>query len=108
MSRRIHRGAPAAAFAARYAATGEPLTSQQGTLDHFLTARYCLYAADRRGQLYRGEIDHTAWPLQSAEAELKDSSLTAPLGFSLPDIDPVLHFAKQLEVVAWDLDRLPA
>ena len=32
--------------------------SRPGTVEHFLTERYCLYAADRRGRLLRQEIDH--------------------------------------------------
>ena len=44
--------------------------AEPGTLDYFLTARYCLYAATRRGQVLRQEIDHDPWPLQPAEAEV--------------------------------------
>ena len=27
--------------------------------------------------------------------------MTAPLGIKLPDVEPLLHFAKHLEVAAW-------
>ena len=40
-----------------------------GSLEWFLTERYCLYAVDARGRLCRAEIHHRPWRLQPAEAE---------------------------------------
>lgn len=93
-------------FAGRYRACGEVYRSQRGSLEHFLTERYCLYAADGRKRLYRAEIDHAPWPLQPAAAEIRVNTMTAPLGISLPDMAPVLHFARRLDVVAWRLRRV--
>ena len=101
VSCRTHRNAPAAAFAGRYQPISNPFTAQAGTLEYFLTERYCLYAADDRGQVRRGEIDHVAWPLQRAEATLTVNTMTQSLGIALPASDPVLHFARRLDVVAW-------
>ena len=100
---RTHRGAPPAAFAARYRPTGDPLRARPGTLEHFLTERYCLYATDPRGRVFRGDIDHIPWPLQPAEAEVEQNSMAEPLGIRLPDAAPLLHYADRLDVVAWDL-----
>src|SRR5215210_1029583 len=66
---RTHRGAVRAEFAARYRPVGEPFESDPGTIERFLTERYCLYAADRRGNVRRGVIHHHPWPLQPAEVE---------------------------------------
>ena len=92
-------------FAGRYQASGPIFRSQAGSLEHFLTERYCLYATDARGQLYRGEIDHAPWPLQPADADIRVNTMTAPLGLRLPDTAPLLHFARRLDVVAWSLRR---
>jgi uncharacterized protein YqjF (DUF2071 family) len=101
---RRHPGDPRpAALRARYRPAGPVYTAAPGTLEHWLTERYCLYAANRRGQLWRGEIDHAPWPLQPAEAELPHNSMTAPLGLALQG-PPLLHFARRLDVVAWGLD----
>jgi uncharacterized protein len=104
-SRRTHRGAPPADFAARYRARGEVSRSESGSLEHFLTERYCLYAGDSTdadgSHLWRGEIHHQQWPLQPAEAEIMHNTLTAPLGLRLPETLPLLHFARRLDVVAW-------
>ena len=64
-SERTHRGEPAA-FAARYQPTGDSFQAHTGTLEHWLTARYCLYSTNRKGRLCRGEIDHDPWTLSPA------------------------------------------
>ncbi len=105
-SRRQHFGASAAEFAARYQPASPVFRSQPGTLEYWLTERYCLYSVDRHGQLYRGDIHHAPWPLQTAEAEIVLDTMAASHGLSLPDTPPLLHFARRLDVVAWYLQQL--
>lgn len=100
-SRRIHRGAPRAEFFAEYRPTGEAAPAGAGTLAGWLTERYCLYAVDRRGGLHRAEIHHPPWPLQPADAEIRRNTMTEGLGFELPDVAPLLHFAGRLDVHVW-------
>jgi len=102
-SLRTHRGAPPAEFAARYRPTGPVFHARPGSFEFWLTGRYCLYAADRRGRVYRGEIDHAPWPLQPAEADIRDNTMTEQISIRLPDKPPVLHFAKCIKAVAWGL-----
>ena len=61
-SARTHRGAPRAEFVARYRPVGEPFESRPGTLENFLTERYCLYAVDGEGKVRRGDIHHHPSP----------------------------------------------
>lgn len=103
-SLRTHRGAPPAQFEGRYRPIGKPYESKAGDIDHWLTERYCLFSADRRGQIHRGDIHHVPWPLQPAEAEIQVNTMTEPLGMRLPDTPPLLHFASRLDVVAWLLE----
>ena len=56
---RTHAGATAARFEASYAPLGHSYLAASGSLEDWLTARYCLYAADQRGGLWRGKIAHT-------------------------------------------------
>jgi uncharacterized protein YqjF (DUF2071 family) len=104
-SERTHRGAPEASFAATYRGTG---TRVSGELERWLTERYCLYAANQEGRLYRGEIHHPRWPLETAEAEVEKLDMTRILGFDLPPSKPLLHFNERLDVVAWLLEPLVA
>jgi uncharacterized protein YqjF (DUF2071 family) len=98
-SLRTHRGAPLAEFAARYSPVGERF--QRGSIETFLTERYCLYSADRSGNVRRGEVHHHLWPLQPAEAEVSTLAMTQQIGLKLPQTDPILHFSKRLDVLAW-------
>jgi uncharacterized protein YqjF (DUF2071 family) len=100
-SLRTHRGAPRAEFAARYAPLGEPFESERGSIENFLTERYCLYSADGRGNVRRGEVHHQLWPLQCAEAEVHTLAMTRQIGLKLPETAPILHFSKRLDVLAW-------
>jgi uncharacterized protein YqjF (DUF2071 family) len=100
-STRTHRGAPPAEFDTTYAPAGPVFTATPGSLDHFLTERYCLYAAARDGRTFRGEIAHQPWPLQAATLDLRRNRMAEPLGPSLPAAEtPVVQFAKRSDVVA--------
>lgn len=103
---RTHHGAPGAEFAATFRPTGSVYLSTPGTLESWLTERYCLYSADRAGHLYRGEIDHAPWPLQTAEADVQVNTLGDWLGIQMKGRPAALHFAKALDVRAWLLERL--
>jgi hypothetical protein len=105
-SKRTHRGAPSAAFTGRYRPIGPVSRAAVGSLEFWLTERYCLYAADRRGKVWRGDIHHTRWPLQPAEAEIVCNTMAEPLRLSLPPREPLLHFAQRLDVVAWTLEAV--
>ena len=63
-----------------------------GDLEHFLTARWRLYAL-RYGKIVRAEIDHEPWPLQSVQVLELDESLMEACGFQ-PRGVPVAHYAE--------------
>jgi len=105
-SERTHRGAPRAVLRGRYRAVGDVFCAQPGSLDHFLTERYCLYTADEAGRIIVGEVHHAPWPLQPAEAELMQNTMAQAAGFSLPATRPLLHFSRRQDVVVWRPHRL--
>jgi len=104
-SSRLHRGAPPAEFRAHYRPTGPAYPSQRGSLEHWLTERYCLYTVWGEA-VYRGEIHHAPWPLQPAEAEIEVNTMTEPHGQRLPDAPPLLHFARRLETLEWPIRQI--
>jgi hypothetical protein len=101
-STRVHRHAPKADFAGRYRPASETFLSTRGSVEYFLTERYCLYTVVQ-GTVYRGEIHHAPWPLQRAEAEIETNTMTLPHGLQLPGTPPLLHFARRLETVEWPI-----
>lgn len=90
-------------FRARYRGLGEVAApSVAGSLEHFLTERYCLFTT-HAGRVLVGDIHHLPWPLERAEAEIEVNELPAAHGIALPDRAPVLHFARELHVYIWSL-----
>lgn len=104
ISERTHRGEPRANFAARYEPRGEALEAQPGTLEYWLTARYCLYSANGKGQLFRGEIDHEPWRLSPATCDFQRNSIGESWGFDFSE-RPHLLFVDKISVRAWWLQR---
>jgi len=104
---RTHRAAATAKFNATYEPVGPVYRSAAGTLDAWLTERYCLYSADALNGIYRGEIDHQPWPLQMAEAKIHANTLADWLGIELNNPPATLHFAQLLDVHAWNVTRIP-
>ena len=100
-SMRVDKKSPPAEFHASYKPTGPVFRAAPETLDRWLTDRFCLYAVDRSGRLYYRDIHHLPWPLQTAEVDIRVNTMTNPLGVSLPDTQPLAHFARYLEVIAW-------
>jgi uncharacterized protein YqjF (DUF2071 family) len=76
-----------------------------GSLEHWLVERYCLYAP-HRGRLYRADIHHVPWPLQAAKAELDVNTMAEAAGIRLPDVAPLCHFAREIDVLVWLPERL--
>src|SRR5579871_1601295 len=98
-------------FQARYRGLGPTrklAESRPGTLEYFLTERYCLFTRGRDGQPMRANIHHVPWPLEEAEAEIEQNDLAAAVGIELPDTPPVLHYSRRLAVYVWQLERLRA
>jgi uncharacterized protein YqjF (DUF2071 family) len=106
LSRRTHAGAPAAGFQAHYEPHGPIYRSSKGTLEDWLTARYCFYSADPEGGILRCDIHHKPWKLQRASAVTSVNTMSEQLGLALPKGDPILQFAAKTEVVAWLPERL--
>jgi len=46
------------------------------------------------------------WPLQPATAQIRENTVAAAAGIELPPSQPLLHYAHQLDVVAWTPDAI--
>jgi hypothetical protein len=103
---RVHyssRRSADAQFFASYRPTGPVLKTAPGSLEHFLTERYRLYA--ERDSVSFADIHHMPWPLQRAEVEIERNDMLAANRLSA-DGAPIVHFAKRLDVVIWPLHKL--
>jgi uncharacterized protein len=98
-SRRVSN--PAAEFVGEYRPVGDARESQPGTIEHFLTERYCLYTVGVRGRVRRAHIHHAPWRLQRAEARIEKNTKAQAAGITLPDAPPLLHFCREMKVLVW-------
>jgi uncharacterized protein YqjF (DUF2071 family) len=100
-SSRVHGDAPPAEFTASYRPVSNVYQAIPGSLDHWLTERYCLFGALKPERVVFGEIHHPPWPLQQAEVELRANTVARAVGIALPEVKPLCHFARYQEVIAW-------
>jgi uncharacterized protein YqjF (DUF2071 family) len=102
--RKDKRGA-AANLHVRYQPSGQVFQAATGSLEHWLTERYCLYTSCH-GKLFRGEIHHQQWPLQQASAEFLENTMLSGLGLKVIDEKPLLHYADRLSTLEWPITRI--
>ena len=93
-------------FNARWTSTSENLAmSTPGSLEFFLTERYCLYTASRR-DIYRCRIHHQPWKLGAATVESFETDLFAANELPTPAGSPLLHATEPVDVEVWGLERI--
>ena len=88
-------------FSAVYEAAGPVFEAAAGSLEHFLTERYCLYA-QHESRLYRAEIHHRPWALQEADARVEQNTMP-PSRLKLGS-ETLLHYSARQDVVIWPLE----
>jgi uncharacterized protein YqjF (DUF2071 family) len=101
-SMRVSDDGPPACFEAEYGPEGGPLPNRPGSLERWLTERYCLYTLDERRRIQRGEIHHPPWPLRRAWAEIEVNTMATPHGVTLEG-EPLLHFSARQDVALWPI-----
>jgi uncharacterized protein len=99
-SRRISPDGEPARFRGSYRPRGDAFEAAPGSLESFLTERYCLYTLDEQLRVHRADIQHPPWPLQLAEADIEENTMAEPFGLALEG-EPLLHYARRQDVVVW-------
>lgn len=104
VSKRQHGPKPAE-LRCSYGPRSDRFHARPGSIEHFLTERYCLYALSRK-RLYRGEIHHLPWDLQRATFEVEQNTMAQPAGIQLPPQPELVYFSRELKVLFWAPERL--
>ena len=95
-----------AELAASYGPTSGVCYAKPGSIEHWLTERYCLYALAPEGSIWRTDVHHHPWPLQAARASVEHNTMFRSHGIEIHEPPALLHFAKRLDVVVWDAERV--
>ena len=90
-----------AVFRAEYGPISEPFEAREGSLEYFLTERYCLYNLNRRRETYRLDIHHPPWALQPARATISANTMARAAGIELNGAPALLHFSRRQDMIAW-------
>jgi uncharacterized protein YqjF (DUF2071 family) len=104
-STRTQRDAPEAELDATWKIGDTLPYSHPGSLEFFLTERYCLYSAHKE-KLYRARIFHEPWPLQKASLSSLDSTMIESHGLPTPKGEPLLHYSEEVNVDIWPLEEV--
>jgi uncharacterized protein YqjF (DUF2071 family) len=83
----------------------EPFHAIPGSLEFFLTERYCLFTEHNR-EIYRCRIHHEAWPLRFTVLNSFETDIFAANGLQTPDGDPMVHCGGPVEVEIWPLEAV--
>lgn len=78
----------------------------KGTLDYFLTEKYCFYTTNNHTDIFHGDIHHRPWPLNRAEVHIGRNTLFSPLNLDFSEQAPVAHFSKGVDSLMWNVKNL--
>ena len=104
-SRRLEKPKPAEFIGSYTPENSKVFQAERGTLEHFVTERYCLYTS-HGPHIGRANIHHVPWPLQRAKATIKTNTMASVAGVELPKQKPHLMYAKEMDVVVWPLETV--
>jgi uncharacterized protein len=100
--RRARRNPPPAGFEASWTIGDMLPYSHPGSLEFFLTERYCFYSTYKQ-RLYQCRVFHQPWPLQEARLDGIASTMIESHSLPTPDNEPFLHYAEAVSVDIWPL-----
>lgn len=99
---RLRRAKPEAAFEASWTIGDFLPYSHPGSLEFFLTERYCFYCAYKQ-KLYRCRVFHPPWPLQEARLQSYASNMIQSHDLPAPKDAPLVHYSEAVKVDIWPL-----
>jgi uncharacterized protein len=98
----LRTDSPSGTLAAKWTVGDRQPRSEPGSLEFFLTERYCLYAQHAK-QIYRCRIHHERWPLRSAVLNSFSTTLFEANGLPVPEGEPMVNAAGPVHVEVWPL-----
>jgi uncharacterized protein YqjF (DUF2071 family) len=91
-------------FDATYHPIGPVQYSAKGSIEEFLTERYCFFTSDRGGRIMSCDVHHLRWPLQPVAAQIRLNTMLELLSLDLLKSEPLLYYSDRLETIEWLLE----
>ncbi|WP_105482683.1 DUF2071 domain-containing protein [Abditibacterium utsteinense] len=82
---------------------GEAAPAKNGSSEQFLVERYVLYSTKNEA-IYRGQVHHAPYQLQSAKLKLCAKTASKRTGFARPQSAPHVLYCCGVEVEIWALE----
>lgn len=80
--------------------------ARPGTLEHFLIERYVLYSRSRQGHVFRGQVHHSPYPLQTARLIHCEETLQAAADIATTEPPCHVVFSPGVRVEVFGLERV--
>lgn len=81
----------------------EKVELKPGTLDYWLTERYCLFTAGGNGAIKIGEIHHRPWLLHPVEVDIAANTLLSDHGISLNGNPSIAAYSSRQDAILWPI-----
>ena len=93
---RTDKGTNPATFCGSYCPCSSPAEGEPGSVEEWLTERYCYFCVSRNGRTYCCNIRHEPWRLQKAIACVQQNTMALSHGIELPQREPLLHYSHEM------------
>jgi uncharacterized protein len=87
-----------AAFSGSWTTGGTPAPAQPGSLEHFLVERYLLFSRAFGDKLFRLQVHHQPWPLQSARDLHVRQTIASADGLPQLEGEPLAQYSPGVDV----------
>lgn len=91
-----------ASFLADYKPVSVAYEAVPGSLEHWLTERYCFFTV-ASGKVLRTDIHHLPWTMRKTEAEISMNTVAGAAGLPLEAPPSLVGYAEEQEVLVWPL-----
>lgn len=100
MSIRKERGLPRESLQVRYRPTGEKIANDEGSFQHWMAERYCLWSLFG-DELFRTDIHHRQWTLESVNVEISLNTMAQFIPRDLISTEPICHYSASKTALFW-------
>jgi len=99
-SRRTDGRGAQAEYIGQHTPRGPYRYAEAGSLEHWLSERYCLHTVSASGAVYTTDVHHLPWPIRDAEVNLEVNTMGDGHGLDLKGA-PHVMYSPGVDVVVW-------